>query len=193
MGRAYVSDGRSHLIDFKVNDLEVGTEESQLNLTSAGKVTATATVAALLNEEVEEGIKERPYAKKPYWHLERARVDGTREVPVELIVNGIAVAKKNVVADGTSREISFDVPIEQSSWVALRIEASSHTNPVFVLVDDKPIRASKKSAEWCLEGVERCWSQKERFIDEKEMEDAVAAYDHARKVYKQIIAESSTP
>ena len=192
-GRAYVSDGRSHLIDFKVNDLEVGTEGSEIKLASSGKVTATASVAALLKEEVEKGIKEREYEKKPYWHLERARIDGTREVPVELVVNGIAVAKKNIVADGTEQEVSFDVPIEQSSWVALRIEASSHTNPVFVLVGDKPIRASKRSAEWCLAGVEKCWEEKEQFIDEDEMADAVAAYDHAREVYRRIIEESTTP
>ena len=192
-GRAYVSDGRSHLIDFQVNDLEVGTDGSEIKLDSAGKVKATATVAALLNEQVEKGIKELDYEKKPYWHLERARIDGTREVPVELIVNGISVAKKNIVADGSSQEVTFDVPIERSSWVAMRIEASSHTNPVFVLVDEKPIRASRRSAEWCLAGVEKCWSQKEQFIGEDEMEDAIAAYDHAREVYKQIIVESDHP
>ncbi|NOY41782.1 MAG: CehA/McbA family metallohydrolase [Planctomycetes bacterium] len=192
-GRAYVSDGSSHLMDFKVEDVEVGTDGSTLNLKTPGKVTATVNVAALLNETVEEGIKERPYSQKPYWHLERARVDGTREVPVEVIVNGYAVDKKTIVADGTSQEVTFEVPIEQSSWVALRIEASSHTNPIFVLVDNKPIRASRRSAEWCLKSVDRCWSQKERFIDKKEMKDAIAAYDHARETYKKIIAESKTP
>ena len=34
--------------------------------------------------------------------------------------------------------------IKQSSWVALRIYPSSHTNPVFVLVGGKPIRASQE-------------------------------------------------
>jgi hypothetical protein len=29
-GRAYVSDGKSHLIDFKANDLELGTKTSEL-------------------------------------------------------------------------------------------------------------------------------------------------------------------
>ena len=38
----------------------------------------------------------------------------------------------------------------ESSWVALRVLRSSHTNPFFVLVGDKPIRASRRSAEWCL-------------------------------------------
>ncbi|MCA9231597.1 MAG: CehA/McbA family metallohydrolase [Planctomycetales bacterium] len=189
-GRTYVSDGRSHLIDFQVGDVEVGVDGSELRLDAPTTVRATATVAALLNENVEPGIKELPYSKKPYWHLERARIEGSREVPVELIVNGISVANKSIVADGTSQEISFDVPLEKSSWVAMRIEASSHTNPVFVLVDGKPIRASKQSAEWCLAGVERCWGQKERFIAPAEMQDAIAAYEHARETYHQIISES---
>jgi len=30
----------------------------------------------------------------------------------------------------------------------------SHSNPIFILVGDQPIRASLKSAEWCLQGVE---------------------------------------
>jgi hypothetical protein len=55
-------------------------------------------------------------------------------VPVELIVNGQAVSGKTLLADGETRDISFDVPIEKSSWVAMRILASSHTNPIFVVV-----------------------------------------------------------
>ena len=40
-----------------------------------------------------------------------------------------------------SRDMTFDVKLERSSWVAVRILPSSHTNPVFVLVGGKPIRA----------------------------------------------------
>ena len=71
----------------------------------------------------------------------------------------------------------------------LRILPSSHTNPIFALVDGKPIRASKRSAEWCLKGVDQCWSQKERFYKPAEMEDAKQAYAHARETYKKILAE----
>ena len=76
------------------------------------------------------------------------------------------------------------------SWVAMRIFPSSHTNPVFVIVDDEPIRASRRSAQWCLDSVDQCWSQKERFIDQDEMDDALAAYEHAREVYRQVLSES---
>ena len=110
-------------------------------------------------------------------------------MPVELIVNGYPVARQEIDADGTIRDISFETHVDKSSWLALRILASSHTNPIFVLVDGRPIRTSRRSAHWCADGVERCWEQKQRFIKADEMADAKAAYEHARTVYRQLIAE----
>ena len=188
-GRNYVGDGKSHILDFAANGAQMGENGSELRLSDAGKVKVTARVAARLNEEANPEVQNRRFDQKPYWDIERARVGNTRQVPVELIVNGYSVAKKLINADGELREINFETPIERSSWVALRILPSSHTNPIFVLVDGKPIR-SRRSAEWCLEGVERCWGQKERFIDADEKQDAIAAYDHARKEYRRLIAES---
>jgi len=95
-----------------------------------------------------------------------------------------------VTADGALREVRFDVAIERSSWVALRILGTSHTNPVFVLVGGKPIRSSRRSAEWCLKSVDQCWSQKERAIAPAEKQDGLDAYAHARKVYRRIMGES---
>ena len=106
-----------------------------------------------------------------------------------MIVNGYPVARKNLLADGKLRDVDFEAKIERSSWVAVRILPSSHSNPVFVLVDGKSIRASKRSAQWCLDGVEQCWSQKERTYKPAEMEDAKAAYAHARETYKKRLAE----
>ncbi|HUS35201.1 MAG TPA: CehA/McbA family metallohydrolase, partial [Verrucomicrobiae bacterium] len=157
-GRNYVGDGKSHLMDFKVNDVKMGENGSELKLSAPGKVKLTAQVAARLNEQPNPDLQKRPYDQKPYWDVERARIGSTRTVAVEAIVNGKPVGHTEIQADGTMREISFDVPIENSSWVALRILPSSHTNPVFVMVGDKPIR-SRKSIEWCLKGVDQCWSQ----------------------------------
>jgi hypothetical protein len=100
------------------------------------------------------------------------------------------VAKKEIEADGTAKNISFEVTIDKSSWVALRILPSSHTNPIFVVMDGKPIRASKKSAEWCYEAVDVCWNAKQEKIRPTEIEEARKAYDHAKVVYNQIIKES---
>jgi len=143
----------------------------------------------LLNETPNPDLQKRHFDQKPYWDIERARIGETREVPVELIVNGNAVARKNLVADGKIRDIAFDVPIARSSWVALRILPSSHTNPIFVLVDGKPIRASRRSADWCLKGVEQCFSQKDRFIKAAEKEDAKASYAQAKEIYQKRLAE----
>ena len=71
----------------------------------------------------------------------------------------------------------------------MRILGSSHTNPVFVLINGQPIRASRQSAEWCLASVNQCWTQKVSKISKAELPDAQAAYDHAREVYTKLIAE----
>ena len=177
-------------MDFRVGDVEVGTRGSELKLDGPRTVRVTARVAALLGETPGERVKGRRHDETPYWDLERARIAGTREVPVELIVNGQPVARRNVAADGTAREVSFDVEIGRSSWVALRILPSSHTNPVFVIVGERPVRASRRSAEWCLKAVDQCWSQKSPKISARERPEAERAYDAARETYRRIIAES---
>jgi hypothetical protein len=113
----------------------------------------------------------------------------TREVPVELIVNGAPVASKKVVADGSLRPLTFDVPIERSSWIAVRVYPSSHSNPIYVLIGERPVRASRASAEWCLTSVDQCWTQKAPKISERELTAARMAYDHAREVYRRLVAE----
>jgi hypothetical protein len=189
-GRNYVGDGRSHLLDFAVNDVRMGENDSELRLSAAGRVKVHVRAAALLHETPSPERGRRRYQEQPYWDIERARIGNTREVAVELIVNGHPVAKQNLVADGALRDLTFETTIERSSWVAVRILPSSHTNPVWVLVAGRPVRASRRSAEWCLKGVDQCWSQKERFIKRDELEQARADYDHARRTYRRLISES---
>ena len=66
---------------------------------------------------------------------------------------------------------------------------SSHTNPIFVEVGGKPIRAFRRSIEWCLKSVDQCWKNKERFMKGEELAQARVAYDHARVVYRKRLAE----
>jgi len=186
-GRTYVSDGRSHLMDFRVSDTASGGE---VHLAQSGSVRASLVVAANLPADPDEQIRSRPPTEKPYWHLERARIGDTGEVPLEIVVNGVPVARRTVVADGTPRDVTIDVPIEKSSWVAARILPSSHTNPVFIIVGDKPVRASRASAEWCLAAVNQCWTQKASKIAPRELDDARTAYEAARQTYRRIIGES---
>ena len=186
-GRSYVGDGKSHIMDFAVNGVEAGTQGSEARLSSPGSVKVTAKVAARLDEKPNPALRDRPYEKPPYWDIERARLGDSRKVPLEVVVNGKAAQRKEMEADGTIQDVSFEVPVETSSWIALRILPSSHTNPVFVLVDGKPIRASKKSAEWCLKSVDKCWGQKSLRIREEEKAAAKAAFDKAREAYQKIL------
>ena len=189
-GNNYVSDGKSHLIDFKVNTAALGEKGSELKLAAPGTVKVSAKVAARLNDQPDATMKNRPYAQKPYWDIERARVGESREVPVELIVNGQSVETKRIVADGSQVNLTFETKIERSSWVALRILPSSHTNPIWVTVSDQPVRASKRSAEWCAKSLELCWTQKERTYADAEKPQARQDYEHARQVYRKLLAES---
>jgi hypothetical protein len=192
-GRSYVSDGKSHIIDFRVDERELGTAGSELRLTAPKTVRVTARVAAYLPERQDElgaFLAARPLDEPPYWDIERARVGTTRNVAVELVVNGEAVDSASIVADGRWTDVSFEHEVGDSSWLALRILASSHTNPVFVLVDGAPIRASVESAQWCRKSVDRCWDMKLPRIRVEEREAARIAYDHARQTYDTIIEES---
>ena len=102
-GRSYVTDGRSHLVDFRVDDVRVGEEGSELKLDSARQREGHGRRRRLLDAKPTAEAKAdqaRPLGEKPYWDLERARIGDSRTVPVEVVVNGRAVARKEIVADG---------------------------------------------------------------------------------------------
>ena len=189
-GRCYVSDGFSHLMDFTANGLEAGTKGGELRLERSGSVRVAARVACLLPAQPIHDTRSEPQSRfRSAWTPEHARVGESREVTVEVIVNGRPVASRRLVADGAVHDFAFDVAIDRSSWIALRILGSAHTNPIFVLVGGRPIRASRRSAEWCLKAVDQCWSQKSRRMGGAAREAAVVAYDHARARYRQILSE----
>ena len=189
-GRNYVSEGRSHLMDFQVNDVAVGEKGSEIRLSTSGTVTASAKVAAFLPETPVIAPDRRGLRS---WNLEHSRIPKSRNVKIELIVNAYPVASQEITADGTVNEVVFDdVKIDRSSWIALRIAFSSHTNPVFVIVKDQPIRASRRSAQWCIDGVEQCWKSKERTYKADELADALSAYDHARSTFRRLLSESES-
>jgi hypothetical protein len=193
-------------MEFKADGLALGEKGSELRLAQPGEITLTVDAAALLGDTPVPALQ-RPSgltgpgaedwrkgnlwsdADRPFWSIERARLGETNTVPVEVIVNGYPVSTQNLVADGRTQALSFRVPIAHSSWVALRIFGSSHTNPIFVLVGDQPIRASRRSVAWCLQAVDQCWSQKKQFIRPEEMETALAAYEHARQAYRARLQE----
>ncbi|WAC10980.1 CehA/McbA family metallohydrolase [Dyadobacter pollutisoli] len=188
-GRSYVSDGKSHIMDFAVNGSEAGVGNSEVSLKNTQSVFVTAKVAAYLpvtQDSIGAKIANSSILITPYWEIERARIAKSRKVRVELIVNGEAVDTTEVMANGEMTEVKFNYKINKSCWVALRVFPSSHSNPIFVTVDGKPI-VEKKSAEWCLATLNQCWKMKEPNIRVEEKKAAEDAYEKARIVYRKII------
>ncbi|MCA9106141.1 MAG: CehA/McbA family metallohydrolase, partial [Planctomycetales bacterium] len=104
-GRSYVGDGRSHLVDFRIGDFEVGTpgddgRTSVLRAESGKSLEVRVNAAALLADVPNDFIRNRPLDQQPYWHIERARIGDSSRVPVELIVNGQVVERREIEADG---------------------------------------------------------------------------------------------
>lgn len=172
-GRSYVSDGRTHLMEFaaaienakdeKTQAIEIGTGDSTVRVEGPQSVTFDVRVASLADDE--------PTQK------------------VELIVNGFPVAAQDIKADGKEQLLRFTHTIVKSAWAAIRVFPSAHTNPVFIEVGGAPIRANRNSARWCLQGIETCWQAKAHTYRESERATAQADYEKAKEVLRQIIAE----
>jgi hypothetical protein len=194
-GRSYCSDGLTHLFDYQINGLGVGEPGSEgrtsvLALEYGRPLSITANAAALLEIEPRQEIRDRDLDHQPYWHIERARFEDSRQVPVELVVNGEVMDTQLIEGDGRVQQIKFEFVPERSSWVALRVFPAAHTNPIFVEVGGRPIRASKRSAQWCLDSVNKCWKSKSPQIRAEELDAAKAAYNHALEVYRSILSEA---
>jgi len=109
---------------------------------------------------------------------------------VELIVNGRVAATKEVPANDRPHDLTFDVAIDRSSWVALRQFPQLHTNAVPVLVGGKPIRASRASAKWCVGVIEQLWKVRGPGIEAEERAEAEKTFKKAIEMYRAIAAEA---
>lgn len=188
-GRSYVSDGFAHALSFEVDGVQPGPDT--VSLSSPGRVSVTATVAFAHEQPrgVAYGTLQPATGRRTVGdtvNLHAPRESGVTRGGkrlVEVIVNGLAVASAEVEADGKPHELEFDVPITQSSWVALRQFPQLHTNPVNVIVEEKAILPSRRSAIWCAESVRLLWNNRRRFIAESEQPAAKQAYSRALDEY----------
>jgi hypothetical protein len=196
-GRSYVSDGYAHAVSFTVNGIAPGPEP--VKLAKAGPLAIKARVAfsSETPKAVAHGAFVPPSGKRVLGdtvqlHAPRSEetVEGGMRL-VEVVVNGKAVASQKVPADGKVHELAFIVPIDRSSWVALRHFPQMHTNPVNVLIADQPIRASRQSALWCIETIKQLWNTRARNILPAERREAERAFQRAQDRYQQIAREAS--
>jgi hypothetical protein len=197
-GRSYVSDGYAHALEFTVAGKSPGDD---LALSKPGPVAVRARVAfaaetpqgAAHGGPVPAGglrvVGDTVNLHGPRLPAEARRQGGKRLV--ELIVNGRVAASQEVPADGSVHELTFSVPIEQSSWVALRHFPQLHTNPVNVLLAGRPIRASRASALWCAACIEQLWQARGKAIAAAEREEAHQTFQRAIQLYRRIAAEAA--
>jgi hypothetical protein len=173
-GRSYVSDGYAHALKFTVNDKAPGYADVVLD--KPGAVTVKAKVAFA--------------AETPLGTAKGGAVPAGNSRQVDLVVNGQAVESRLVPADDKEHELTFTVPVERSSWIALRQFPQLHTNPVNVLVGGQPIRASRKSALWCIGVIEQLWRVREQNIAPAERVEALKTFQRAIEQYRLIAAEA---
>ncbi|MBD3676298.1 MAG: CehA/McbA family metallohydrolase [Planctomycetaceae bacterium] len=189
-GQSYVSDGFAHALQFEVNGVTPGTEDIALDQPGTVKVDFEVAFAPQVPKAVFHGTLEsldgpREVGDSRILHAPRNDEwveGGTKQV--ELVVNG-EVVRTFEVESGTPVARSVEIPIERSSWIALRQFPQLHTNPVRVMVADRPIRVSRQSAEWCAQSVELLWKNRSRFIREGERPAARSAYDEAIRIYRE--------
>ena len=198
-GKSYVSDGFAHALDFSVDGQQPGTGD--VKLMKPGQVNVKATVAfapatpiGVAYGNVMPSGGRRVVGDTVNLHAPRSMdyVNGGKR-KVEIVVNGEAVAAVDVPADGAAHEVEFPVQIDRSSWVTLRHFPQLHTNPVNVIVDDKPVRASADSARWCLEVIRELWKFRSKHISDAERPAARAAYDRAEATFREIALEAESP
>jgi hypothetical protein len=184
-----VADRRAAIHEFKVSGRAPGNEiGSEVRLPSAGSVAVSASLAVSLDERRAGSAEPRSG-----WNVENARIAETRLVNVEAVVNGRVAATKTITADGSEQKVDFTLPIQQSSWVAIRIKGAAHTNPVFVLIDNMPVRASRASVEWIMRSLLEAYEAVNPRWTEKESANAHAAYGYSYAVYQKLLAETKAP
>jgi len=200
-GQSYVSDGYAHALEFTVDGNAAG---SRLERDRPGTVTVRAKVAFAAQTPlgVAYGGVVPPAGLRFVGDTvnlhapDRGDAIAAATVPagdlrlVEVVVNGRSAAARRVPADGAVHELSVTVPIDQSSWVALRQFPQMHTNPVEVTVAGRPIRASQRSALWSIGVIDQLWRARGRGIAPGERDAARAAFDHAIEQYRRIAAEA---
>jgi hypothetical protein len=171
-GRSYVSDGYAHALEFTVEGKKPAEEAA---LAKPGKVTIKAKVAFA--------------SELPLGTAKGGNQPAGNKRLVEVVVNGKAVASKEVPADDKTHDLTFSIDMDRSSWVTLRSFPQMHTNPVNVIVDGKPIRASRRSALWCIGTIEQLWRVRQKAIAENERTEAEQTFQRAIQMYRKIVEE----
>ena len=185
----------AHALDFNVNGVLPGNADVELDAPGTVSLKTRVTFAAAQPNTVAQGGVVPATGKRHIGDTVVLHADRTEELQrggtrlVEIVVNGTVVASRSVPADGLAHDLTFEVPVDRGSWVAVRHFPQLHTNPVNVIVGGQPIRAWRKSAQWCRETIELLWKNRERRIAVDERALAAETFQRAIARYRRIAAE----
>ena len=195
-GRSYVSDGYAHALEFSGNGVRPGFGSVELAEKGRIQIEASVAFAPETPASVAQGTANPPGSRRKIGdtvelHLPRSsEMIAGGERLVEIVVNGQPKWSKLVPADGKVHKLQLELDIDQSSWIALRQFPQLHTNPVNVIVAGKPIRASRRSAQWCIDMTKLLWQNREKNIAIAERLEAGQAFEKALNRLSVIAAES---
>ncbi|MDE0649666.1 MAG: CehA/McbA family metallohydrolase, partial [Gammaproteobacteria bacterium] len=133
---------------------------------------------------------------------ERVTVNATAESlfrmhRLEIIQDGRVVHAVEAGGDGKSLSAELEIPVENSGWIAVRALGPpqhgamdsylfAHTNPVFVIADDEPIR-SREDAAFFVRWIDQVLYElrfMDRWDDPAHKEEVLATFEEGRRLYQ---------
>ena len=153
-----------------------------------------------INDTFEPG-DEIKLEKKDSLRIEVAwSADEAEAGTIELILNGNVIARDSAIAkQGSPRVFHANCEIVKSSWIcARRMDArghQSHTAPVYITVDNRPVRASTADAQYFIAWIDNLLINTSaagpwRRYFTHDLDVVRRRYREARKVYYRIYKEA---
>ena len=121
---------------------------------------------------------------------------------LEIIQDGQVVHAVEADGDGKSLSAELEIPVENSGWIAARALGPpqhgamdsylfAHTNPVFVIAGDEPIR-SREDAAFFVRWIDQVLYELEfmdRWDDPAHKEEVLATFEEGRRLYQAQVDE----
>ena len=121
---------------------------------------------------------------------------------LEIVQDGHVVHAVEADGDGKSLSAELEIPVENSGWIAARALGPpqhgamdsylfAHTNPVFVIADDEPIR-SREDAAFFVRWIDQVLYElrfMDRWDDPAHKEEVLATFEEGRRLYQAQVDE----
>ncbi|MEZ6128311.1 MAG: CehA/McbA family metallohydrolase [Planctomycetaceae bacterium] len=184
-GRVYVHCGQNFTYDTWIQNLNAGhsfvTQGPLLNVTFNGDLPGTTWTSTEATKKVTvEGTIDSQQALKFIQLIHNGEIAMTLDAPSQQMPSG-----------AFRTTISATIPIEGSGWLALRCFENrpdhkicfAHTNPVFVDVANRPLRARKDRVKFFVQRMDEEIQRNTGVLPD----EAVAEFRRAREIYQQLL------